>query len=280
MAIQPDTTTKYNRLREILSALSSVAVAYSGGVDSAFLAKAATETRGDNAYAILGISPTVARSEVAHARELAASFGLRLIEIQTDELSDPNYSTNPTNRCYFCKTELFQRIQAWCIENGVAAVCDGANADDKGDWRPGAQAALEKGVRSPLAEVGLTKAEIRDLSREMGLPTWDKPSIACLGSRFPYGTQITPEAIQQLDEAEDLLRALGFRQLRVRHHGEIARIEVEPQDIERVASSGVRDKIVEGFRRLGFRFVTLDLAGYRTGNMNTGIVEFAARDCK
>ncbi|MEI6916283.1 MAG: ATP-dependent sacrificial sulfur transferase LarE [Armatimonadota bacterium] len=259
-------------MKNIIADLESVAVAYSGGVDSAFLAKTARDVLNERAFAVLGVSPTVAKSELDQARELAISSDLQLIEVETNELADSDYAANPTNRCYFCKNELFGQIFLWAKSQGIHWVTDGANADDKGDWRPGSQAALEHGVRSPLAEAGLTKDEIRAISKEMGLPTWDKPSIACLGSRFPYGSSITPEKIRQLDKAEDLLRSLGFKQLRVRHHDEIARIEVEPQEIARMATEEVRLRIVEGFRKLGFKFVTLDLAGYVMGSLNYSIV--------
>lgn len=270
MNIPESTASRYERLLELLNEMECVAVAYSGGVDSAFLAKVARDVLGDRATAVLGVSSTVARSELAGARKLARDAGLELVEIETRELEDPNYAANPTNRCYFCKSELFDEIREWADGRGIPWICDGANADDSGDWRPGSQAAAERSVRSPLAEAGLTKAEIRQISQQLGLPTWDKPSIACLGSRFPYGTTITAEALRQVDKAEDLLRSMGFGQLRVRHHGEIARIEVEPSDFGRLASEDVRMEVVKGFRELGFTYVALDLAGYVTGSMNIG----------
>lgn len=269
--VQPETLHKYHRLQELLRGMGRVAIAYSGGVDSAFLARVAHDVLTDNAYAVLGVSPTVARSELEDARKLAEEFGFSLVELETNELSNPDYSSNPTNRCYYCKTELFQQIRQWGEKEGVFWICDGSNVDDRSDWRPGSLAAQEKSVRSPLAETGLTKEEIRSLSQMLGLPTWDKPSIACLGSRFPYGSTITLEALGQLDKAEDLLRGLGFRQLRVRHHGDTARIELEAADIPRMIDADIRSQVVDGFRKLGYQFVTLDLAGYRTGSMNVHI---------
>lgn len=271
--VQPETLSKYHKLQDTLRSMGRVAIAYSGGVDSAFLARVARDVLDGNAFAVLGVSPTVAHSELKDARELAREFGLTLVELATNELSNPNYVSNPTNRCYFCKTELFEQIRIWSDQEGIEWICDGANADDRSDWRPGSQAAQEKSVRSPLAEIGLTKDEIRPLSRMLGLPTWDKPSIACLGSRFPYGSSITLEALSQLDQAEDLLRSLGFRQLRVRHHGDIARIELDPADIPRMLDEDIRTRVVVGFKQLGYKFVALDLAGYRTGSMNIHLQE-------
>lgn len=271
--VQPETQVKYHKLQDTLRSMGRVAIAYSGGVDSAFLARVARDVLAGNAYAVLGVSPTVAQSELKDARQLANEFGLTLVELATNELANPDYARNPTNRCYYCKTELFEQIRMWGEQQGIVWICDGANADDRTDWRPGSQAAQEKSVRSPLAEIGLTKDEIRSLSRMLGLPTWDKPSIACLGSRFPYGSSITLEALSRLDQAEDLLRSLGFRQLRVRHHGDIARIELDPVDIPRMLDEDTRTRVVDGFKQLGYKFVALDLAGYRTGSMNIHLQE-------
>ena len=257
---------KLDSLKEILRSLESVAIAYSGGVDSTFLSKVAFDVLGDNAIAVTAKSETYPRSEFEEAIEFAGKIGIEHEAIVSEELDIPELSDNPVNRCYYCKKELFTRLKDVAKERGFKHVADGSNYDDLDDYRPGMQAVEELDVRSPLQEAKLTKADIRELSKELGLPTWDKPSFACLSSRFPYGNKITREKLTAVGEAEIFLRSLGIRQLRVRHHDQIARIEVAEEDMELLFQN--REQIVKKLRDLGYTYVTMDLQGYRTGSMN------------
>jgi uncharacterized protein len=237
-------------------------------VDSAFLLKVAVDTLGDRALAVTARSDSYPERELQEATVLAASIGAKHLVVETHEMEHESYISNPSNRCYFCKTELWDTLSPLAAEGAIAALADGFNADDVGDYRPGAVAAREHGVRSPLLEAGLTKQEIRALSREMGLPTWDKPAMACLSSRVPYGERISREKLEQIDRAEQLLRELGYKQVRVRHHGDVARIELPPEDLPRFFSDGLAEPIARRIKELGFDYVALDLQGYRSGSMN------------
>ncbi|MGQ9630654.1 MAG: ATP-dependent sacrificial sulfur transferase LarE [bacterium] len=259
---------KLERLRSILKGMERVVIAYSGGVDSTFLTKVATELLGDNAIAVTATSATYPEWEFREAKDIAAQFGFNHRIINSEELEIEGFSDNPPNRCYYCKGELFGKLLEIAREEGAKYVLDGTNADDLGDFRPGRQAAEELGVRSPLMEAEMSKDDIRLLSKEMGLPTWNKPSFACLSSRFPYGEKISWEKLQKVAKAEEYLRELGIGQLRVRHHDSIARIEVLPSDFPRLCRDEVRGQILRKFKELGYAYVTLDLAGYRTGSMN------------
>ncbi|MBW3576176.1 MAG: ATP-dependent sacrificial sulfur transferase LarE [Actinobacteria bacterium] len=254
---------RLDRLHAIVEELGSVVVALSGGVDSSLLAHACHAVLDDRALAVVAWSPSLPRRELDIAGRVAEHIGIACEVIDTAEVDDPRYAANPRNRCYFCKDELFSHLDRVAAERGLAWVAYGENLDDDGDHRPGRAAAVRHGVRAPLREAELTKADVRDLARALDLPVWDKPAFACLASRFPHGTEITPAALRQVEEAEDALWRLGVRQLRVRYHGDLARIEVDPADLERVVAQA--DAVVVALRRAGFVHVTLDLAGYRRG---------------
>ncbi len=258
---------KHQRLRAILAEMGNVIIGMSGGVDSVLLSKVACDVLGDKALAVTADSPSLPRRELREAESLAQMAGIRHQVIKTNEVFDPRYAANPNNRCYFCKTELFTQLDDIAAKLGFTWIAYGENEDDSGDHRPGAKAAGEHNVRAPLKEAHLTKADIRALAQHFGLPVWDKPAFACLGSRFPYGTAITPEKLAQVEAAEDILWDAGFRQYRVRHHGEVARIEVERGDMARLLE--LADDVTAQFKqRAGFAYVALDLLGYRRGSMN------------
>jgi pyridinium-3,5-biscarboxylic acid mononucleotide sulfurtransferase len=262
--------TKLERMREILRSLSPVAVAFSGGVDSVFVLKVAVDTLGvKNVLAVTGDSPSVPQRDREEAKRLAVSFGVEHLLIDPGEFGKAEYLSNPTDRCYFCKDALYERIQPLLAERGLRAIVSGTNADDLGDYRPGLTAAKEHFVREPCAEAGLTKADIRALSAEMGLPTADKPASPCLSSRVPYGEPITPEKLRMIDRAETFLRKkLGVPECRVRHHGDLARIEVPVEWIERLAAPALRARLDAEFRAIGYKYVSLDLRGFRSGSLN------------
>jgi len=267
----PDDLRRYESMLEVLRGMGSAVVAYSGGVDSSFLLYAAKEAMGERVLAVTATSPTYPRSEREEASRLAGAWGVAHRLVESNELEIPGFSANPPNRCYHCKKELFGILAGIAREEGYAAVCDGSNADDQHDFRPGRRAAKELSVRSPLLENGLTKPAIRRLSRSFGLPTADRGSFACLSSRFPYGTTIDEEALRRVEACEDVLRGFGFRQFRVRVHDAVARIEVGTDEIPRLFEPEISGAIHERFRENGFLYVSVDLQGYRTGSMNEGL---------
>ena len=259
---------KLDNLKKHLKQLKSIAVAYSGGVDSTFLLKIAHEMLGENVIAVTARSSTYPAREFREAADFVQKTGIRHVVITSEELDIEGFSDNPTNRCYYCKRELLSKISEVARRLNIQHVVEGSNVDDLGDYRPGMQAVKELGVGSPLKEVGMGKEEIRILSKKMDLPTWDKPAFACLASRFPYGQKITSDKLRVVDQAEQFLLNMGFRQVRVRHHGSIARIEVSAAERDKFFNTDLMDRICAKFKQLGFMYTALDLQGYRTGSMN------------
>jgi uncharacterized protein len=266
----PPLVAKRDRLLEVLRGLGSAVVAFSGGIDSTVVAKAAHLALGARAVAVTADSPSVPRAEVAEARRLAEQIGIRHRVVQTEEFADPDYVRNDGSRCYFCKSELYSRIESLLPELGTEVICSGANLDDQGDYRPGLKAAAEHRVRHPLQEAGFTKADVRALALAWGLPTWDKPASPCLSSRLAPGVEVSRERTARVEAAEEYLHGLGYRECRVRlHEGELARVEVPAAELGRLLDPAVREGLVQRLRELGFRFVTLDLEGFRSGSLNT-----------
>ena len=264
---------KFQKLKDSIQGLGSVAIAYSGGVDSTFLLKVAADLLGNKVIAITAKSTTYPEREFKEAVKYIGDIGAKHIVIISEELEIEGFAKNPIDRCYFCKKELFSKVRKVADENNINAVLDGSNADDVSDYRPGMKAANELKVISPLKDAGLTKDNIRELSKRLGLPTWNKPAFACLSSRFPYGNEITVEKLSMVERAEQFLLDLGFRQIRVRHHGDIARVEVNAQERNKFFSTEMMDKVANELKNIGFKYVTLDLLGYRTGSMNEVLSE-------
>jgi uncharacterized protein len=259
---------KEQQLREIFRALGSVIVAYSGGVDSSYVAYIANAELGPRAICITGESASLPSYQQAEMERVVSDFGFQHEVIQTEELDNPSYQANNPDRCFFCKDELYGKLEAIAASRAIDAIVDGSTTDDIDDFRPGRQAAKQHAVRSPLIEVGMSKAEVRELSRRVGLPTWDKPASPCLSSRIAYGTTVTIERLNKVDRGEEILREFGFREFRVRHHDTLVRLEISPAEMDRVLRKEVLDQLAARFRELGFKYVTLDLEGFRSGSMN------------
>lgn len=269
-----DVQRKYKSLQKELRKLGKVLVAFSGGVDSSFLLKAAVDTLGkDNCLAVVGVSPSLSQQQHQQAREVAAKVDAQILEVTVNELDDPNYAANQADRCFHCKTHLFKKLQVVGKEHGFEHILCGNNLDDRGDYRPGQQAGRNLGVISPLMDAQLTKADIRSLSRDMDLPTADLPASPCLSSRLAYGLEVTIDRLSQVEKAEALLRKLGFQEFRVRHHDKVARIECLPEDLPKLIEGPTRHQIVQSFKDLGFQFVTLDLQGFKSGGLNVMLSE-------
>ena len=263
-----DIEDKLGQLKKTLREMGTVLVAYSGGVDSTFLAVTAYEVLGQNSLAVFASSPVAPPMEKEQAASLAHDIGLRFRIIESNEMANPDFVANPPERCYYCKRELFSELKPIALAEGLKWIADGTNADDLSDFRPGRKASVEAGIRSPLLEAGLTKEEIRQLSRKKGLPTWDRPASPCLASRIPYGIPVTAETLNKIARGEQYLHSLGLRQLRLRHHGNIARIELDQEDMAKILKADIRQGIVEHLKALGYKYVVLDLTGYRIGSLN------------
>ena len=262
---------KWEHLKALLHEMNPAVLAYSGGVDSSLLLRAASEVMGPGLIAVTAVSETYPAGELQSAKDFARSLGVTHRILRTEELASEDFVRNSPDRCYYCKKELFEKLRKIADTEGISVVIEGSNTDDLIDYRPGRKAAEEHAVRSPLVEAGLSKSEVRELARGLELPVWDKPSLACLSSRIPYGTRITPGILKSIQTAEDHLRAHGFRQVRVRHHGDTARIEVDRAEFTKLLSDGVAERITAALKEIGYTYVCLDLAGYRTGSMNEGM---------